>query len=193
MVSRRFSLIFSKPWFPVKFSLNPSFVDLPNLNCHGKTPWFPQFFGAGPRWNSDPVWVWCWRWRSMRLYGWEIVSKIQGWVKIGDTGDHRSCWSLICERAGSCAEETKSIRRWPEKRKSIRSAVCHGEVDERVDWHEVEFIIDTYRHHRNVTSITSKFVCWKCNEAWCAMRRMIVLTVQTGIWLSVNFLLTSVH
>ena len=27
--------------------------------------------------------------------------------------------------------------------KSIRSAVCHGEVDERVDWHEVEFIIET--------------------------------------------------
>ena len=49
----------------------------------------------------------------------------------------------ICERAGSCAEETKSIRRLPEKRKSIRSAVCHGEVDERVDWHEVECIIVT--------------------------------------------------
>ena len=49
----------------------------------------------------------------------------------------------ICERAGSCAEETRSIRRLPEKRKSIRSAVCHGEVDERVDWHEVEFIIET--------------------------------------------------
>ena len=49
----------------------------------------------------------------------------------------------ICESAGSCAEETKSIRRWPEKRKSIRSAVCHGEVDERVDWHEAEFTTDT--------------------------------------------------
>jgi len=49
----------------------------------------------------------------------------------------------ICERAGSCAEETRSIRRLPEKRKSIRSAVCHGEVDERVDWHEVELIIET--------------------------------------------------
>ena len=40
------------------------------------------------------------------------------------------------------------------------------------------------RNHRNVTSITSKFVCWKCHETWCAMRRMIVLTVQTGILLS---------
>ena len=40
------------------------------------------------------------------------------------------------------------------------------------------------RNHRNVTSITSKFVCRKCHETWRAMRRMIVLTVQTGIWLS---------
>ena len=48
----------------------------------------------------------------------------------------------FCERAGSCAEETKSIRILPEK-KSIRSALCHGEVDERVDWHEVEFVIET--------------------------------------------------
>ena len=48
----------------------------------------------------------------------------------------------ICERAGSCAEETKNIRRGPEK-KSFRSAVCHGEVDERVDWHETEFITET--------------------------------------------------
>ena len=58
----------------------------------------------------------------------------------------RGLWAenqAICEKAGSCAEETKSTRRWPEKRKSIRSAVCHGEVDERVDWHEVEFIIET--------------------------------------------------
>ena len=36
------------------------------------------------------------------------------------------------------------------------------------------------RNHRTATSITSKFVCWKCHETWCAMRRMIVLTVQTG-------------
>ena len=37
-----------------------------------------------------------------------------------------------------------------------------------------------HRNHRTATSITSKFVCWKCHETWCAMRRMIVLTVQTG-------------
>ena len=41
-----------------------------------------------------------------------------------------------------------------------------------------------HRNHRNVTSIASRFVCWKCHESWCAMRRMLVLTVQTGIWLS---------
>ena len=29
------------------------------------------------------------------------------------------------------------------KKKSFRSAVCHGEVDERVDWHETEFITET--------------------------------------------------
>ena len=37
-----------------------------------------------------------------------------------------------------------------------------------------------HRNHRTATSITSKFVCWKCHETWCAMRRMIVLTIQTG-------------
>ena len=45
--------------------------------------------------------------------------------------------------------------------------------------------------------ITSKFVlvCWKCHEIWCAMRRMIVLTVQTcsNRHMVVNFWLTSVH
>ena len=83
-------------------------------------------------------------------------------------GEPRDLW-----RAGSCAEETKSIRRLPEN--SIRSAVCHGEVDERIDWHEAEFIIETTGMWR--------FVGWKCHETWCAMRRMIVLTVQAGIWL----------
>ena len=37
-----------------------------------------------------------------------------------------------------------------------------------------------HRNHRNATSITSKYVCWKCHETWCAVRRMIVLTVQAG-------------
>ena len=40
-----------------------------------------------------------------------------------------------------------------------------------------------HRNHRNRMSITSKFVCWKCHDTWCAMWRMIVLIVQTGIWL----------
>ena len=83
----------------------------------------------------------------------------------------------ICERAGSCAEETKSIRRWPEKKKvDPISGVPWGSGWK--GWLAGSRIY--HRNHRNVTSITSKFVCWKCNETWCAMRRMIVLTVQTG-------------
>jgi hypothetical protein len=41
--------------------------------------------------------------------------------------------SEIYKKIGSCAEETKSIRRWPEKRKLIRSAVYYGEMHKRVN------------------------------------------------------------
>ena len=40
--------------------------------------------------------------------------------------------------------------------------------DERVDWHEVELIIETHEDNGNVRSITSDVVCWKCQETWFA-------------------------
>ena len=71
-------------------------------------------------------------------------------------------------------------------KKSIRSAVCHGEVDERIDWHEAEFIIETTGMWR--------FVGWKCHEAWCAMRRMIADSSDcSSRHMAANFWLSSVH
>ena len=71
-------------------------------------------------------------------------------------------------------------------KKSIRSAVCHGEVDERIDWHEAEFIIETTGMWR--------FVGWKCHETWCAMRRMIADNSDcSSRHMAANFWLSTVH
>jgi hypothetical protein len=39
-------------------------------------------------------------------------------------------------------KKIKSISRLPEKGKSIRSAVCHAEMDERINWIGMELIIE---------------------------------------------------
>ena len=58
------------------------------------------------------------------------------------------------------------------------TAVCDGEVDEGVDWHDVEPIIGTI-----------KMECGShpglYGGDWCGMRGMKVPNVQTGIWLSI--------
>ena len=45
------------------------------------------------------------------------------------------------------------------------------------------------RNHSKATSIISKFICWKYHETRCAIRKMVVLTVQTDI----NLLTLNTH